>query len=53
MLTVVELDVVPIDEASNFLVDGQISTILELPWREPRRDGGVGYDIAIWMRDAW
>jgi len=45
VLTVVELDVVPVDEAPNLSVDGQVSATGEFPRREPWRDGGVGQDI--------
>ena len=52
MLTVIELDVVPVDEISNSLVDSQVSTAREHSGGEPRRNGGVGYDILTWMKDV-
>ena len=45
MLTVVELDVVPVDEVSDRSVDGQVSATGEFARREPGRDGGVGQDV--------
>ena len=45
MLTVVELDVVPVDEVPDRSVDGQVSTTGEFSGREPGRDGGVGQDV--------
>ena len=49
MLTVVELDVVPVDEVPNRSVDGQVSTTGEFAGREPWRDGGVGQDVVTWV----
>jgi len=49
VLTVVELDVVPVDEVPNRSVDGQVSTTGEFAGREPWRDGGVGQDVVTWV----
>ena len=45
MLTVVELNVVPVDETSNSSVDIQVTTTRELSRGEPGSDRGVGYDV--------
>ena len=50
MLTVVELDVVPVDEASNGSVDVQVTSARELSGGEPGRNWGVGYDVVTWMK---
>ena len=49
MLTVVELDVVPVDEASNSPVDIQVTPTRELSGGEPGRNRGVGYDVVTCM----
>ena len=49
MLTVVELDVVPVDEVSNGSVNRQVSPVLVPSRREPGCDRGVRYDVVAWM----
>jgi len=53
VLTVVELDIVPVNEASNSSVDIQVTTARELSRGEPGRDGGVGYDVVTWTRGVY
>lgn len=49
-LTVVELDIVPVDEVSYCFVDSQVSAIPVLSRREPGCDGGVGQDVVAWVK---
>jgi len=48
VLTVVELDVVPVDEASNGPIDIQVPAARELSGGEPGRNRGMGYDVVTW-----
>ena len=52
VLTVVELDIVPVNEGSNSSVDGQVGTTRELSGGEPGRDGGMCYDVVTWMKSV-